>query len=501
MNTRRASRNALASAAQTAASAGLMFVFYRRILDVVGAEGLGVWSVVLASTGAVRIGDLGLTGSAVKYAAGRLAIGEREESARVIETTILTVAVAGAVLAVAAYGVIDAVLPAFVPDSELPVARRLLPFAVVSLWFAVLAGAVQSGLDGCGRLDLRNGAAFVGQLVYVGLGWMWVSTEGLVGLAVAQLVQGVFVGVLSWVLVRWVLPEAPFLPWRWDRSLFREMLSYGVQYQALSIVRLLYEPVTKALMGRYGGLEAAGYYEMATLAWTKLRSFVVAAQQALTPEIAMLAESDPEAVNPVYEKANGLNWYLSIPLFSGVIAVAPLASLVWIGRIEEAFVLFMAVIGVGWFLNALSSPAFFVLLGTGEIRGVVAAHVTIGVVNAVGGVLLGWAFGAPGVAVAWAIGLAVGALHLLVRLRTDRGVPLVVPPAMSPLVWTATLSLVVGGALYVAWPASFGGAVAAVSVVTGALAVPVWQHPYRQRFLSVLRGGIGRSTPERADDR
>ena len=471
---------------QTVASAGLMFFFYRRILDVVGADGLGIWAVVLASTGAVRIGDLGLTGSAVKYTAGRLANGANDEAAQIIETTVLTVAVVGAVLAVGGYWLLNAVLPTFIPIEGLEVARDLLPLAVVSLWFAIVAGAIQSGLDGCGRIDLRNAVAFVAQLVYVGLGWFWVSSWGLQGLAVAQLIQGAFGALACWIILRSVLPETPVLPWRWRRSLFQEMLSYGVQYQALSVIRLLYEPVTKALMSRFGGLDAAGYYEMATLIWTKLRSLIVAAQQALTPEVAMLEETDPEAVDAVYEKANGLNWYLSIPLFTILIAMTPLVSMIWIGRYEETFVIFAVLLGAGWFVNALSGPAFFVLLGTGQMGGVVVSHLTTGVVNALGGVLLGMTYGSSGVALAWVLALTAGAVHLLIRLQRDRGVPFRIPPATVPLAWSACGALVGAAVVFLLRSSAAGAIGAAVTAVT-IIAVPVWRLPYRQSVLNVFR--------------
>ncbi|MEM1116506.1 MAG: oligosaccharide flippase family protein [Bacteroidota bacterium] len=493
MDGRRASRNAVVGATQTLLSAALLFVFYRRILDVVGADGLGVWSVVLATTGVARIGDLGLTGSAVKFAAGRVARGADDEAARVIETTVVSVALLGLLLAGAGYVAARALLPVFIPEVGLEAARTLLPFAFVSLWFALVSGAVQSGLDGTGRLDLRNGIVFLAQVAYVGLGWVWVASDGLVGLAVAQVVQGALIALLCWFALRRVLQATPLVPWRWDRALFREMLAYSLQYQALSLTRLLYEPVTKALMSRFGGLEAAGYYEMATLVWTKLRSLVIAAQQALTPEIAMLEESRPEAVNEVYRAVNGLNWYLSVPLFAGIIAAAPLLSTVWIGRYEEAFVVTMALLGVGWFANALSGPGFFVFLGTGQMGGLVASHLTTGVVNAVGGVILGWALGGAGVTLAWTLGLALGALHLLLRLDRDRGIRLAVPPNLRILALVAVVALGLAGGLVAAEPASLLRALGAVGIVGAGLALPVWRLPYRERLMGVLRRGIGAS--------
>lgn len=490
MDSRRASRNAVASTAQTLASAVLMFVFYRQILLAIGAEGLGVWSVILASTGAVRIGELGLTGSAIKYTASRLARGAGGEAARIVETTVLTVAVLVGTIAVGGYWALDALLPTFIPAGGLDAARGLLPYAVVSFWLAAVAGALQSGLDGCGRIDLRNAIVFGGQVIYVGLGMLWVTSEGLLGLAYAQLVQGAVLVVSCWAFVRRALPETALLPSRWDPALFREMVGYGVQFQALSLLRMLYEPVTKALLSKFGGLEAAGFYEMASLMVTKVRSLVVAAQQALTPEVAALEETHPERVNEVYEKADDLNWYLCIPVFAGVVAAAPVVSHLWIGGYTGAFVVFTALLAAGWFANTLTNPAFYVLLGTGQMGGIVASHVTIGVVNAVAGFLLGQAAGGYGVVGGWALALTAGAAHLLLSLRRDRDVPIRMPREMGPLVWTAAGALGGWGVLLAFRPDSLALALALGALVGAVVAVPVWRLPHRERLLRFLRRAL-----------
>ncbi|MEO0557745.1 MAG: oligosaccharide flippase family protein [Bacteroidota bacterium] len=488
-----ASRNALAGAVQTILSAGLMFVFYRVILDTVGADGLGVWSVVLATTNAARVSELGLSGSAVKYTAGRLARGDHDAASRVIETTVLTVGALIAVAAGVAYVGIGAVLPAIIPSDGLKDAIALLPYACVSFWLTSIAGALQSGLDGCGRIDLRNAIVFGGQLLYVALGIWLVQERGIIGLALAQIAQGIALVVAVWIGIRIALPAAPIVPRRWDRGLFREMLRYGLSFQALSLLRMLFEPTTKVLMSRFGGLSAAGFYEMATLLVTKLRALVVAAQQALTPEIAFIQERQPERVNAAYARVNGISGYVTVPLFAGVIASAPFVSHLWVGHYEPMLVLFVVLLAAGWLVNTLTGPAFFLLLGTGEMRGVVVSHVTIALVNAGLGAALGWAFGAIGVALGWVVALGAGAVHLLWILQKDRGVTQHLP---DPKGITVGLPLVIAafglGAALIR-PESLVASMGVVGVVGVALALTMWASPYRMQVIDLLRSALGKA--------
>lgn len=488
MKQRQASRNALAGAAQTVLSAGLMFAFYRVILDAVGAEGLGVWSVVLASTSAAQVSELGLSGSAVKYTAARLAHGDAEAASRVIETTVLTVGTLIAVAAVLAYAALRAALPLFIPEAGLRDAYALLPYACTSFWLTSVAGALQSGLDGCGRIDLRAAIAFGGQLLYVGLGAWLVGNLGIVGLAIAQIVQGGTLVLAVWVGIRVALPAAPAVPHRWDRALFREMLRYGLHFQALGLLRMLFEPTTKVLMSRLGGLDAAGFYEMATLLVTKLRALIVAAQQALTPEIAFLHEREPNRVNAAYARANGIGGYVTVPLFCGVVASAPAVSHLWVGYYEPLLVLFVVILAVGWLANTLTGPGFFLLLGTGEMRGVVHSHLTIAFVNAGLGAALGWAAGAAGVAVGWALALAAGAVHLLWVLQRDRGLTQHVPESVAAPLLIAGVGLAAG----MVHPESVLASLAAVGGTGLALALVMWVSPYRAQVIRLVRGALER---------
>ncbi len=488
----RASRNALSSVLQTLVSAALMFGLYRDLLRVVGPDGLGVWSVVLASTGAIRLSELGLTGSAVKYVAAHRARGDGPAAARAAETTVVTVALLIGAAAAVGLVALRRLLPAFVPSEGTAAALQLLPYACVSFWLAAVAGAMQSALEGCRRYDLRNGALVLGQALYVGLAVWWVRADGLVGLALAQVAQGAFLAVVFWAATARELPVA-VVPWRWDRARFREMLGYGLRFQAMGVLRLLFEPTTKLLMSRFGGLAAAGFFEMAGQLVTKLRALLVAAQEVAMPEVATLHEAAPERVDPLYARAEGLNAYLCLPLFAGIAAAAPLASHLWAGAYEPAFVVFVQILAVGWLANALSAPAFFLLLGTGQMGGVVASHVTMAVVNAAGGALVGGGFGGYGVAAAWAAALAAGALHLLLRLRRDRGIPLGVPPGVGSTALASATGAALALAVALARPDSALHAVLAVLLFALVVAVPLWRSPHRERVFELLRRA-GRGT-------
>lgn len=428
-------RNAASSLAQTLISAALLFFLYREVLRVLGAEALGVWSVVLATAGTARLAELGLSGSAVKYVAAYSARGDDDRAARAAETTVVSMAVGGGVAATAMYMLLHPLLPLFVPDSGLQDAFLLLPYACISLWLSIAGLAAQSGLDGYHRFDIRNGILLAGQAFFVGLALVLMPSKGLIGLALAQIAQGALTLVASWIALRTVAPSLSVIPFRWDIALFREMLGYGVQYQVLGVLRLVYEPITKALMSAYGGLALAGFYEMASQYVLKVRALMVSAQQVMTPEVAARAELDPEKVESLYRTVNQLNWQLAVPAFAFVVSAAPVVSRLWIGDYTPVFFTFSALLSAGWLANTLSGPAFFLLLGTGQLRPLLYSHATTAVVNVIAGVGLGIAFGGPGVAAGWGIALAAGAAHLLFLMQRKRKLEFGLPSNLTRIGW------------------------------------------------------------------
>ena len=89
------------------------------------------------------------------------------------------------------------------------------------------------------------------------------------------------------------------------------------------------------------------------------------------------------------------------------------------------FISFGVLLTLGWFLNTLSAPAYFVNLGTGELGWNVGGHVVIGILNAILGLLLGVYFGGTGVVIAWALSLALGSSLIYLSYHIKHKIPLI----------------------------------------------------------------------------
>jgi O-antigen/teichoic acid export membrane protein len=243
---------------------------------------------------------------------------------------------------------------------------------------------------------------------------------------------------------------------KWDSKLFKEIFSYGVNFQIISIVNMLFDPITKALLSRFGGLSVVGYYEMANRLVSYMRSFIISANQVIVPAIADLQENDPEKIKRVYLLNYQVLFFLSLPLFSAVIISAPIISEIWIGYFESNFVLFTILLSAGWFLNVLAGPAYFINLGTGELKWNVISHLCIGLMNLILGIILGEYYKGTGVVAAWVISLSVGSslIYISYHLKNNISLESLIPKESRLNLLIYLIAIILLSYIYFKWSIS-----------------------------------------------
>jgi O-antigen/teichoic acid export membrane protein len=465
----------------------LPFVLYRFLLDTIGVELLGVWSVVLSTSTISRIGELGLSASAVKFVAKYVAREDMETAADALQTAVLTVAAVLGLGLLLAYPVARWILGMVIPSEQLGAALSILPYALLSLFLAAVTGVYQSGLEGCQRIDLRGAILMGGAVLHLLLCFLLTPTYSLMGLAYARAIQTVVALFVTWWLTRITMKKIPLVPYRWSRRLFKEMVGYGVNFHVATLMRMIYEPTTTALLSKFGGLSTVAYYEMANRMVRQVRGLLVTANQVLVPFIADLSERRPEAVRSVYEDSYELSLYIALPLYSFVIALSPLVSEVWIGYYESSFVRFAMMLSVGWFFNTVTSPAYFANLGIGELRWNTASSIIMVASNALLGITLGSLYGGDAVVVAWVFSLAASSFLIPLAYHRKHQVSLksLFPSESKGIAVACAIALAVTLVLYYAWLASLG-LLPAIAISTACFAsiagIPLWLHPMRRRL-------------------
>lgn len=347
-----------------------------------------------------------------------------------------------------------------------------------------------AGLAGHELITHRNYVVLAGSGLYLVLAFLLVPRYSLLGLAYAQTVQTGACFLATWILLRRTIPELPFVPHRWDRRLFREMCGYGLHFQFITASQAAREPVTKALLAKFGGLAMTGLYDMASRWVFTFRELIVQANLVLVPTISGLRERDPEAIPAVYRASYRLVFFLGVPAFAFLLAVSPIVSHIWLGRCEPVFVFFVALLAAGWLVNILSNPAYVVDLGTGALRWVSVGCACTAILNPVLGYFAGKYFGGVAVVAVSAFSLILGYAIVLAAYHLENGVPFreLAPRDCGGIVIASVAGLVI----FLPYFSQTGiRSLVSVRTATGLLGaflmmiiLPMWVHPMRKRLLS-----------------
>lgn len=457
-------RNVVLLSAQVLVSSLTLFLVYRHVVSRLGLASLGTWSLVMAFVAFGRVAEFGVSQAVSRFVAEARTRARPGEAVGAVYVGLLLAA--GLVMLVAAtvLPLRDWIAARLVPQ-DAAAAAVLLVWAVGIFALSNLAAAYQAAVDGLQRADLRAMIAMVANLVQLGAAWLLVDRQGLAGLAAAQvLMHGVILAGTATV-VHGRLGFRPTMAW----AEVTRVLRFGLPLQVSAVCVTLLEPTTKMLLGAFATLADVGVYELASRLVQQLRGALIGGLPALTPAVAAMRE-DRAAADRVESTALAVVARLLGAGVPALIAGLPLVSLLWLGEIRWQFVLWSALLAVGWGLNSLAGPRYYRLLGDGRVRPTVVAHVVMGLLNALAGLGLGWLAGGSGVVTASAAALAAGGWLLLVDGRSAS------PVAQVRLPWaTAGIGLGATAAL-LALVARYGAAASWVAAVVAALglATYVW---------------------------
>jgi O-antigen/teichoic acid export membrane protein len=439
-------RHVGSSLAQLFVSTVSLFVLYRVVLGIFGPREFGIWSLVVAATSVVGLSNMGLTGSITKHVADSNAAGDEHRLAGLIETSVVSVALFSMLLALAGAPLMRLYFAATLSGDAYRTAVAMLPVALVAFCLSMIAAIYQSALYGCHLIAQRNGILIFESLSFLGLSIALASRYGLFGMVYARAAQNLITLALSAAILRRHVPLLAWIPLRWNKIYFKELIGYALSFQFIALLNMAMDPLTKGMLSRFGSLEMVTYFEMGSRLIGQVRALMVNANQVLVPTFAEMSRDGAPQVETLFRKSYAVIFYVTICLFGLLAAALPLLGLLWLGVDQPIFVKITSILCAGWLVNTLTVPAYFACLGTGDMRAVVRAHLAMSVLNLALGYGFGKLWGGYGVVAGWAIALGVGGLtmHIGYCLRSNFGLRSLVPPRGISLVLFCGLGLLLG---------------------------------------------------------
>lgn len=417
--------NAVSAVVQVVFTALLYFFLYKYLLTTIGVEQLGIWSLILSFSSIANLANLGLTSGLVKFVAEYLTENDRTKLGKLIFTSVLSMIVLFGVLSVIILSCAQFFLQYIIDENFLSIALKILPYSLGSLCINAIGGVFTSVLEGHQKNYIRNFIYIIsGIIMFVGTIFL-TPIYNLEGVAIAQLIQSAFIFIAALVFTVKINPDNKIRNWKWSSKSFKELFNYGYKFQIVSISQLLYEPATKLLLSKYGGLVLLGHYEMATKAVNQFRALLTNANQVVVPIVAEKSKVEGLSfLQDFYIRMNRILILFNLPLSTLLIVSTPFISLVWIGDLNNDFIFSMFFLIMANFINVMCGPAYFSSMGEGKLSVLVVVHVAMAVINIILGLILGSIATGYGIIVAWAIALSFGSITVIISYNRTLNVSL-----------------------------------------------------------------------------
>ncbi|WP_176454228.1 oligosaccharide flippase family protein [Siphonobacter sp. BAB-5385] len=307
----------------------------------------------------------------------------------------------------------DKIYADLVDINALDTIYQILPYALTTLFIMSISSVLSSFIDGYEKSHLKLIANSISLVVYIASAYFFIKSYDLIGVAMAQLIQSIIYFLLLVVALKIVCPTITNISWRWDTTIFKEIILFSGQLQLISILVLLFEPITNLFIVKFAGLEVLGFYEMANRLISQIKNMLTQANQALIPVIAKVNEKSTSTVNQIYTKVLNFMMELSTYVFVLTIILAYFISYIWIGYINKIFISSLIILCVGNYFNILSVPAYFSSMGTGKLKTILVSHIIMTVSNVLLGYLLGYIYMENGIIIAKCISLLVGSFYII----------------------------------------------------------------------------------------
>ena len=391
----------------------LLFILYKHLIQTLGMQQIGIWSVVVACTTAARIADMGFSATLTRSISMEMKICNYEHAAKIIDTSVISLAAIYIVAAPLAYVCLYFAFTKIFNDGDLITAKNLMPYAIASLWLNIIASTLSSIADGYKLMKQRAIATTCSQVLMVSLAFLLTSAYGLQGLMISQIIQNAVCIVLLWRLCWQTNQYTKAIPLKFNFVLLIELYRKSLHNQYVNIINLLFDPISKALVTKFGGTDTAGLFEICTQIVLRIRSLLVTANQAITPFISQIDSGNANSIESYYKRNTEIIGFFSIVGFALLALSSIYISFLLFAKVNLEFLLMLNIISIGWLININSAPAYFTNLGTGKTKANTVSHLLMGTLNIFLGLILGNVFGAIGIVAAYGMSVGIGSMYLI----------------------------------------------------------------------------------------
>jgi O-antigen/teichoic acid export membrane protein len=369
-------RNSIVSVFEVILSTLIIGISYKFIISHHGIAVLGVWSVLNSWLFFVRSADPGLGQSVSRYVSTLDGNTEFPQVRLYVDTALVFNCAVFLMLGFITFYLLSNNITSILPGQESISAKSdILKMLCITVFFQGFSGVYLGALIGVHLGYVSSIIRISAAVIQLFLVIILVPSNGLVGLAVAEMFRAMFISLVGWVTFSLITRKLAILsglslwiPLLFRRQTLLDMMQFSISSQVVKLGDGAFLPLTKILISRSFGLEVLGIFEIASKVVEKTKTTLTTPINALNPVLTRLIIEKDKSVFTFYQSLLKLACFKSLYIFMLLLAASPIISKVIFDELNWFFCQIVAVLIVGYYFVVASSPANIIGRSVGILR-------------------------------------------------------------------------------------------------------------------------------------
>ncbi|HEV7349031.1 hypothetical protein [Telluribacter sp.] len=369
-------KNASTSILQLAVSATSIGIQYKFVIDYLGVEQLGLWSIILSISSILNLSNGGLSGGIVKFTSEYSKSKNLKRIIILLNASIVFTIVTWIIIASVVYIII------YIGNNYINIqtkyihlANKLLLYSFLNLLISILSQLYFAVAEGLKKTYIKSYTYITFNILFLPL-ILWATINyGLIGLCLAQLVQSIL------ILIGAILSTYKLIKYHMFQKIhkiyFLKIITINFQIQIAMLFRMAYEPLAKLLLTNFAGLSVVGYFEIASKIATYFRTASNVTLYNIIPYVSELTKNkntDYHFADLYAKTSNAINFIMLITQIV-LLNSLPAISYILLGNHSITFYNYAFIVGICTIINGLSLPAYYFNFGLGYLKSILNMHI------------------------------------------------------------------------------------------------------------------------------
>lgn len=349
----------------------ITMVSYPIYLKYLGTEKYGLWSVVSVVFSFSQLGLLCIGTAVVKYVAS--CFGKKDFNL-ITEyvTNAFYILMVPSLIIVSILIFFKAAIFNFIgiKDSFVVEGESLIFYVGLLSIFTFFVEIIKSVVVGIGRADLTNGVFLLGRIFQIILSvYLLIMGAGVWSLYFGFLLYYIIPAIFFPFTLKYTYHINIFNPFFFKKQRIKELINVGGLLTVATLASMFVVPFNKIIISKYIGLSEVTYYHIANQIIMSVRGLYVRGLAAILPKFSELTTKTVESIIPIHKKAMKFILVCAIPLFLSLFLLSNTILKIWLGaQFDTQITLILRILIIGWFINALTVPDYFMFIGIGKTK-------------------------------------------------------------------------------------------------------------------------------------